>query len=136
MIVVDTSVWIAANRKTDGEEAIALRSLLDADEVALALPVRVELMTGVAARDRRALRTGLSGLPIVHPTDETWALIERWVPRAADAGQHFKVTDLLIGALASELGALVWSLDGDFERMEQLGLVQLYEPVLPPPSRA
>jgi predicted nucleic acid-binding protein len=128
VVIVDTSVWIAANRRPDGEEAVALRSLLDADDVALALPVRVELMAGVAAKDRSAFRRGLSALPVSYPTDETWALIEQWVPRAADAGQHFKVADLLIAALAAELTGLVWSLDKDFERMEQLGFAHLYGP--------
>jgi predicted nucleic acid-binding protein len=36
------------------------------------------------------------------------------------------ITDLLIGALAHEIGALVWSLDADFRRLQRLRLVQLY----------
>ena len=68
----------------------------------------------------------LSALAVARPTDETWALIERWVATAADKGQRFGVGDLLIAALAAERGALVWSLDRDFERMERLKLVQLY----------
>lgn len=103
MIVVDTSVWVAAERKPDGVDANTLRELLKADEVGLALPVRVELVTGVAAKNRRALRRGLSALPVLRPTDETWALLESWLPRAADAGHHFKVADLLIAALAHEM---------------------------------
>jgi predicted nucleic acid-binding protein len=104
----------------------ALRSLTDADEVALALPVRLELVAGIARKDRRALRLALSGLPVVVPTEETWTIIERWIPDAADKGHRFAVTDLLIAALAEQVGALVWSLDADFGRMEQLGLVHLY----------
>lgn len=126
MIVVDTSAWIAALRAPESAAGRALASLLDADEVALALPVRVELLTGIATKNRAAFRRGLSALPVVYPTDETWAQIERWVPVAADAGQHFKVADLLIAALAHELGALVWSLDGHFEQMERLGFAHLY----------
>ena len=33
---------------------------------------------------------------------------------------------LLIGVLASEAGALIWSLDQDFQRLERLTLVNLY----------
>lgn len=128
MIVVDTSVWIAAERKPESHEADVLRELLRADEVGLALPVRIELVTGVSPKNRRALRRGLSSLPVLRPTDETWDLLEQFVPQAADAGHHFKVIDLLIAALAEECGALVWSLDRHFVTMEQLRLVHLYEP--------
>jgi predicted nucleic acid-binding protein len=65
---------------------------------------------------------------VLYPTDATWALMGAWVDRAGDAGERFGLGDLLIGALASEAGALVWSLDSDFTRMEDLGLVGLYQP--------
>ncbi len=126
MIVVDTSVWIDANRRPLGVTAQALRSLIDADEVALALPVRLELTAGLARKDRGAFLRALCGLPVVRPTDETWQLIESWIPRAADRGERYSVTDLLIAALAQELGGLVWSLDEDFVRLERLGFVQRY----------
>jgi predicted nucleic acid-binding protein len=37
---------------------------------------------------------------------------------------------MLIGVLAADTGALVWSLDSDFERMERLGLVSRFDPPL------
>lgn len=126
MIVVDTSVWIAAMRQPLGPPASTLRDLLDADEVALALPVRLELMCGIAGRDRARFRRALSALPVIVPTEETWALVESWISPAADKGRRFAVSDLLIGGLASEIGGLVWSLDADFEHMEALGLIQRY----------
>ncbi len=131
MIAVDTSVWVAALRSADSREAQVLGQLMDADEVALPVPVRVELMAGASTRDRPALRRGLSALPLLYPTDDTWALIGGWVERAGRAGERFGLGDLLIAALASEVGALVWSLDGDFARMGDLSLVGLYEPSRP-----
>ena len=128
MIVVDTSVWIAALRSARSPEAAALGALLDADEVALAAPVRVEILSGASRRDRVALRRALSALPVLYPTEGTWSLIDQWVDRAGDARQRFGFGDLLIGALARDAGALVWSLDADFDRLSRLGLVDLYEP--------
>lgn len=126
MIVVDSSVWISTLRSPSSPEAPVLVSLLDADEVALAVPVRAELLSGASSTDRPKLRRTLSALPVIYPTDETWQLIDQWVEVAARRGQRFGVGDLLIGAMAAEIGALVWSLDADFGRMETLGLVGRY----------
>ena len=126
MIVVDTSVWIDAHRRPSGSHASTLRSLLDADEVALALPVRLELLAGVARRDRAVLARALSALPVLRPSDDTWTVIERWVPLAADKGQRFALADLVIAALTAEIGGLVWSLDKDFDQLERLKFVQRY----------
>jgi len=126
MIVVDTSVWVAALR-TEGSEARALRALLDEDEVLLPIPVKIELLSGRSKRQRPALRSGLSALPLAYPTDQTWRLMDEWTDRAARAGASFGVGDLLIAALAAEARALVWSLDSAFERMERLRLVERYD---------
>lgn len=126
MIVVDTSVWVAAQRKPSSDTATTLMALLDADEVALALPVRLELLAGVAKADRRAFQRAFSALPVLVPTEETWLPLDGWVARAADAGQRFAITDLLIARLADEIGGLVWSLDSDFERLARLKLVRMY----------
>lgn len=126
MIVVDTSVWVAATREPSSAVASILRQLIDADEISLALPVRCELLAGVARKDRAAFRRALTALPVVVPSEDTWRVIEDWIEPAAEAGHRFAVTDLLIAGLAHDIGGLVWSLDDDFRRMESLGLVRLY----------
>jgi predicted nucleic acid-binding protein len=128
VIVVDTSVWIEALRKGQSPQAHTLRALLDADEVALAVPVRIELLGGASVAQRPVLRRALSSLPVLYPSDETWALMDKWLETASRAGETFGVGDLLIGAMAAETNGLVWSLDSDFLRLERLGLVGLYEP--------
>jgi predicted nucleic acid-binding protein len=126
VIVVDTSVWVAAQRHPSGETARTLLSLLDADEVALALPVRLELLAGISKSDRPRFQRAFSALPVLMPTEETWAPLDEWIARAADAGQRFAITDLLIARLADEIGGLVWSLDSDFDRLARLKLVRMY----------
>ncbi len=127
MIVVDSSVWIETHRRPTGATARTLNGLLDADEVVLALPVRLELVAGVARRDRPAFLRALAGLPLVRPSDRTWHLIEQWVPAAADKGHRFGLADWLIAALTSEINGLVWSLDDNFAKLERLKFVQRYD---------
>ena len=128
MIVVDTSVWIAARR--DPRILRALDSLIDTDNVALALPVRLEMWAGVAAHERKAFTRAFGALVQLVPTEETWEPLPGWIQTAAKAGERFGMTDLLIASLASGIGGLVWSLDADFARMEQLKLVSRYDPPL------
>lgn len=129
MIVVDTSVWIAARRRPS--VADVLEKLIDADEVALALPVQIELLAGVARQYRKALTRALGALPCLVPTDDTWAPLVSWVATASEAGEHFAFTDLMIAALAADIGGLVWSMDEDFKRMERLKFIATY---VPPPD--
>ncbi len=126
MTLVDTSVWIRAFRAGGSPEAVHLRSLLDADDVVLAAPVRMEILLGASSRDRIRLRRLLSALPYWVPTESTWGLVDSWLDPVATAGERFGVTDLLIGALAAERTATLWSLDRDFERMARLDLIRLH----------
>ena len=96
--------------------------------MALAYPVRVELLSGASKRDRPALKRALTALPVIFPSEDTWQIIDEWITRAGEAGHRFGFGDLLIAALARESGALVWSLDTDFGRMRRLNLIELYEP--------
>ena len=126
MIVVDTSVWVAVLRGQLGRDAHILGELIDHDLAAVAQPVRQELRAGLSTRDRRGVLDRLSALPVVVPTEETWARVEQWTDRAAEAGERFGLADLLIASLAQDLGGLVWTRDRDFERMARLNMVQLY----------
>ena len=125
MIVVDTSVWVSALRVPKSPNAEILRSLLDADQVLLPISVRSELLMGVTGATRKQLAERLVALTLL-TTDDTWRTLDSWTERASRRGQLFSLGDLIVGILASEVGALVWSLDADFGRMEKLDLVRLY----------
>ncbi len=125
MVVVDSSVWIEFFR---GKGAVVgeLARLLDADEVALAAPVRLELLSGASQKDEPVLRRVLSALPLLVPDARVWPKLEGWIERAGRAGERFGAMDLLIAGIADDHRATVWSRDADFARMARLGLVQLH----------
>lgn len=127
MIFVDTSVWIAAFRNAGAAEARQLSHLLDSDDAALSIPVFLEVLAGASKMDRPRIKAALTALPLFYPTDQTWRLAERWIEAAGDAGERFGFADLLVGAIAAENEASLWSLDSDFERMARLKLIKLFK---------
>ncbi|HKY08508.1 MAG TPA: PIN domain-containing protein [Candidatus Binatia bacterium] len=128
MIVVDTSVWINALRSRESPEFRHLSELLDADRVAMAIPVRVEILAGSARAQQAQLSRTLSALPLFYPSESTWRRIEEWLVPMKRAGEWFGVGDLLIAGIAAEHQVPVWSLDSDFARMARLRLISLHRP--------
>jgi predicted nucleic acid-binding protein len=126
VIVVDTSVWVAALRDASSSEARHLRELLEEVIVALPAPVKVELLSGASATQRRKLLYSFAALPVLYPSRETWDRIDGWVETASRKGERFGAMDLLIASLAADHGGAVWSLDADFERLGKLGLVPIH----------
>jgi predicted nucleic acid-binding protein len=127
MIVVDTSVWIDALRSRQSKEFRHLSKLLDADRVAMAIPVRIEILSGSPRAQQAQLSRTLSALPLMYPSDSTWHRIEEWLDTIKRAGDCFGVGDLLIAGIAAEHHAAVWSLDSDFVRMAKLKLITLHQ---------
>ncbi|MBI4925329.1 MAG: PIN domain-containing protein [Bdellovibrio sp.] len=128
MIFIDTSVWIDFFKGKDTSLVNHLRNLLDQGCVALAMPVWIELLSGATNTDLGRLRRVLSALPRYYPKDLTWSTVEKWIEKAAVAGQRFAAVDLLIGAIVAEHGSQIWSLDRDFYRMKTLKFLEVFTP--------
>jgi predicted nucleic acid-binding protein len=126
VICADTSVWIAALRDRTSPTALHLAELVEANAVVVPAPVRIEVLAGAPKRELAGLADGFLGLVSAVPGLATWEKVGGWVAEAVAAGQRFGVVDLLIAAIAAEQEAGLWSLDGDFARMEKLGFVELY----------
>jgi len=128
LIAVDTSVWVSALRAKASAEATLLDRLLDQDLVILPIPVKVELLSGSSKQTRPRLSKLLSALPVLEPDAATWRLVLKWTEESSAKSHRFGFGDLLIGAIAEQAGARLWSLDSDFVRMERLGFLKTYQP--------
>ncbi len=126
MVVVDSSVWIDFFRGRGNALCTHLEALLDADQVAIPAPVRIELLGGARKAELPKLRRVMEALPLLVPSALVWKGIEAWLDRAVGTGQHFGMGDLLVAGIAAENRAAVWSLDGDFQRMAKLGWIRMH----------
>ena len=91
------------------------------------IPVKVELLSGSSSAGYPKLVRLLSALPVLEPHASTWSLVLAWTEEARKKGRRFGFGDLLIGAIAAEANAPVWSLDEDFARMRRLGFLQTHQ---------
>ncbi len=121
-VLVDTSVWIRADRR--GHEAVKnrLRRLAVEGLVLMCWPIRVELLIGVKKSERwAALDEQLSAFEHVPVTDDTWHRAARLGYDLARRGQTVPLPDLVIAAAAMEQNVDLWTVDGDFKRIAGVG---------------
>lgn len=124
MIAVDTSVWIEFFRGKNSKIIANLSELIQASEVVLPYPVKIELLGGASKKERFVLKRALSALPLLIPERDDWELVEAWTLQSSERGERFGVFNLLIGALAAKTEAKIWSLDSDFGRMEKMKFIK------------
>jgi predicted nucleic acid-binding protein len=123
VICVDTSVWIAALRAGAGPEGEHLRRLLDDDLVALAAPVRIEILAGAPRRELGC--AGCCHRCRSAPTSATWQRIDGWLSRACRRASA-SAWAISHRRHRGRPRCLLWSLDRDFRRMERLRFVRLH----------
>ncbi len=116
--LIDTSVWIRADRK--GHDALRdrLREHLVAGFVWTCWPIRAELLIGVKTPERWAiLNEQLATLEQTSSLDQTWERAARLGHQLARKGQSVPLPDLLIAASALQYGLPLWTVDSDFKRI-------------------
>jgi predicted nucleic acid-binding protein len=129
MVLVDSSVWIEATRKTGRLDVkVALESLLDEYEATICSPVRLEVLGGLRKESRKEYEAYFSILPYVAAKEEDWSVACSRAWAMADRGFRVPWYDLMIATISLRLGCRVYSIDGHFELMEQQIGIRLYRP--------
>ena len=118
LYLADTSAW-----HRSGQVADRWDSLLKADELALCLPVLLELLPSARGRaDYRILSADLARFRYLHVDERTEDAALRIQAALAERSQHRgpKPVDLLIAALAEVNGATLLHYDRHFDAIRRV----------------
>jgi predicted nucleic acid-binding protein len=130
MVLVDSSVWIEALRR-DGNVHVklALEALLEAYEATWCGPVKLEVLGGARAQERKALEEQFSCIPYLPMRDAEWEAAKNLAWRLRDKGCTVPWNDILIATLARHAECRLYSVDKHFNLMYENGAgIVLYEP--------
>ena len=125
-VIVDTSEWAQYYRVAASQEAMAVRSLIEAGDAVMVGVVYAELLRG--ARDEaqaRILEDELDALPFIETNKRTWAISGQILADLSRRGLVVPLPDAVISALAIENDLMVFSRDEHFRRIPDL---KLYSP--------
>ena len=129
MVLLDSSVWIeAARREGDLAYKVGLEGLLEAAEAAFCGPIRLEVLGGARAQDRKRMDAYFSCIPYKAIDDSAWQFAKECAWRLRDAGQTIPWNDILIASLALKWVCRVYAKDAHFEVMRDVLQLRLYKP--------
>jgi len=131
VVLPDTSVWVDFSRRGADGEAAALRDRLDAGEVVTCGPVVAELLAGADGEVAERMWQTLSSLRWAELDSAGWRQVGLTARLLRRAGMTLPLTDLTIAVATARAGHVLWSFDGDFERIAPvLDGLELYDPTV------
>lgn len=128
MVIVDSSIWIEASRRTGSLEVkVAIEGLLAENEAGLCSPVMLEVLGGARKEERKMLNADFSCLPYVRVKEEDYVAAVRNNWKLRDAGITAPANDVLIATIALRMECRVYALDKHFDAMAPVLGITLYE---------
>ena len=125
MVLVDSSVFILAQRQPDSEDAMELRSLLENGEVEITGPVLMELIRGAENERQMGFIIGrLVSIDCLETDQQTWVIAGRLSRHLIRTGMRLPNMDVVIAATAIRHDVPLYTLDRGFDRIPELRLYQ------------
>ena len=121
LVLIDTSVWILALRKSPVPAVRdEVEDLLAANRVAIVPMVRLELLGGTRSpQEFTRLKSRLGALHQIPAEESTWDMAERLSFELRRQGKIIPYTDILIGSAAILSSALLLHADRHFDLMAE-----------------
>lgn len=131
-VIVDTSVWSLALRRTaprDGPTERELRALLGEGRVVVIGPVRQELLSGVRSADQfELLHDRLRAFPDLRLRASDYEGGADCFNRCRSRGIQGSNTDFLLCAISLARGLPIFTTDEDFPRFAEVLQLRLHHP--------
>ncbi len=131
MVVVDTSVWslaIRRSRTVDHPARAELARLIQKGTALLLGPVRQELLTGIRSDAQfETLRAQLRGFPDVRLHASDYEAAAEYTNSCSRKGAQGSTVDFLICAVAARRDLPILTTDADFPRYARLVPIRLHE---------
>jgi predicted nucleic acid-binding protein len=129
MVLVDSSIWIKANRHDSPlETKVTLQELLKSYQAAWCGVVKLEVLAQVSRDKRGPLAAYFSVIPYLTITERVWESARILCWKLKDNGLTIPMGDALIAALAIEHDCRVFSADAHFTEIAKQVPLRLYEP--------
>jgi len=121
LVLIDTSVWILALRRSPSPVVKdEVEHLLAENRVAIAPMVRLELLGGTkSSSEFNRLKSRLDALHQIPTNEADWELAAQLSFKLRQRGKVIPYTDILIGAAAIVTGCLLLHADRHFDLMAE-----------------
>jgi predicted nucleic acid-binding protein len=121
LILVDTSVWLQADKRDGRRESLELVAIMRRNELATTGQVMAEILQGaISEKDFDDWTDRLAGLHFFPDSRETWQVAGRMSFDLRRRGMTTPLADLLIAAVALENDLEVYTRDPHFDRVSGL----------------
>ena len=131
-VLVDTSVWSAALRRTKQSEprpAKELRNLIADHRVDIIGSIRQEILSGIREEAQfKKLEKHLAAFPDIPITTEDYVMAARFFNLCRTKGVQGSNTDFLICAVAVRCRCVIYTTDKDFPLLAKHLPIALHEP--------
>ena len=125
-VLVDSSVFVQAQRQPQSEVARRLLDLLASSSIAITGPILIEYLRGARSQEDIEFLLGrVMSIPYLETDKEVWLIAARLSNRLMRGGYAISVPDATIAATAIRHAVPLYTLDQDFNRIPEL---DLYDP--------
>lgn len=129
MVLVDSSVWIEALRRSGRIEVkLAVEGLLEVDEAQWCAPGRLEVLGGARLDERDLLGQHFSMIPYREWGGQDWDRAVALATKLRDNDLTVPWFDILVAAIALHDGTRLFATGGHFKKIRDLAGLSLYEP--------